>query len=81
MQNYQQENLTQQADIGNRLQRVELNKTRLTEQQTNVKELKSENEDIELEDVLINYASAELVYNSSLSAASKVVRQSLLDFL
>jgi flagellar hook-associated protein 3 FlgL len=81
MQNYQQENLTQQADVGNRLQRVELNKTRLTEQQTNVKELKSENEDIELEDVLINYASAELVYNSSLSAASKVVRQSLLDFL
>ncbi len=81
MQNYQQENLTQQADIGNRLQRVELNKTRLTEQQTNVKELKSENEDIELEEVLINYASAELVYNSSLSAASKVVRQSLLDFL
>ena len=43
--------------------------------------LKSQNEDIELEDVMINYYSAELVYNSSISAASKVVRQSLLDFL
>ena len=46
---------------------------RLTEQQTNFKELKSENEDIVLEDVLINYYSAELVYNASISAASKVV--------
>lgn len=81
MQNYQQENLTEQADIGNRLQRLDLNKNRLTEQKTNFKELQSKNEDIELEDVMINYYAAELVYNSSLSAASKVVRQSLLDFL
>lgn len=81
VQKYQKENLHEQADIGNRIQRVELNMERLTEQQTNFKELKSENEDIVLEDVLINYYSAELVYNASISAASKVVRQSLLDFL
>lgn len=81
VQKYQKENLHEQADIGNRLQRLQLNKERLTEQQENFKELKSQNEDIELEDVLINYYSAELVYNSSISAASKVVRQSLLDFL
>lgn len=81
MQNYDQENRKQQADIGNRLSRLELNESRLTEQQTNFKELKSKNEDVELEDAMINYYSAELVYNSSISAASKVVRQSLLDFL
>ena len=81
MQLYQKENTQQQADIGNRMQRLELNQSRLKEQQTNFKELKSQNEDIELEDVMINYYSAELVYNSSISAASKVVRQSLLDFL
>lgn len=81
MQNYQQENTTEQADVGNRLIRLNLNKNRLQEQKTNFTELKSENEDIELEDVMINYYSAELVYNSSLSSASKVVRQSLLDYL
>lgn len=69
------------ADIGNRMTRLELTKTRLESQETNFTELKSSNEDIDLEEVVINYSSAELVYNASLTAASKVVRQTLLDFI
>ena len=69
------------ADVGNRLTRLELTQGRLTEQFTNVTESKSANEDIDLEDVVVSYTSAQLVYNASLQAASKVVQQTLLDFL
>lgn len=81
MQNHQEDVDIAIADIGNRMTRLNLTKSRLESQKTNFKDLKSSNEDIELEDVVINYASAELVYNASLTAASKVVRQTLLDFI
>ena len=81
MKSYQQQNSVAKADVGNRESRLTLTKSRVTEQKTNFKSLKSNNEDIDLEEVVIGYSSAELVYNASLSAASKVVQQTLLDFL
>ena len=81
MQKYQQQTSLAKADVGNRTSRLELTKSRLTEQKTNFAELKSKNEDIDLEEVVVNYSSAQTVYNASLMAASKVVKQSLLDFL
>lgn len=81
MQDYQQQASLAKADVGNRRVRLSLAESRLTEQKTNFKELKSQNEDIDLEEVVIGYTSAQLVYNASLTAASKVVQQTLLDFL
>lgn len=81
MQDYQQQVSLAKADVGNRMVRLGLTKSRLTEQKTNFTDLKSQNEDIDLEEVVISYSAAELVYNASLTAASKVVQQSLLDFL
>ena len=81
MKSYQQKNSVAKADVGNRETRLTLTKSRVTEQKTNFKSLKSNNEDIDLEEVVIGYSSAELVYNASLSAASKVVQQTLLDFI
>lgn len=81
MQNHQETVDIGLADVGNRMSRLELTETRLKSQKTNFTDLKSSNEDVEIEDVAINYASAELVYNASLTAASKVVRQTLLDFI
>lgn len=81
MQNHQESIDIALADIGNRMVRLNLTKSRLQDQKTNFTDLKSANEDVELEEVVINYASAQLVYNASLTAASKVVRQTLLDFI
>lgn len=81
MQGHQQTVAIANSDIGNRMSRLELTKTRLESQQTNFTKLKSENEDIDLEEVVVNYSSVELVYNAALTAASKVVRQTLLDFI
>ena len=81
MKGYQEQISNAKADVGNRIQRLDLTKTRLTEQKTNFTSLKSQNEDIDLEEVVINYTSAQLVYNAALSAASKVIQQTLLDFI
>lgn len=81
MKGYQQQVSLAKADVGNRRTRLNLTQSRLTEQKTNFQELKSQNEDIDLEEVVIGYMSASLVYNASLTAASKVVQQTLLDFL
>lgn len=81
MQGYKQQISLANADVGNRVIRLELTQSRLSEQFTNVTESKSANEDIDLEEVVISYTSAELVYNASLQAASKIVQQTLLDFL
>ena len=81
MQGYQEQVSNAKADVGNRQIRLDLTKTRLTEQKTNFTDLKSQNEDIDLEEIVVTYTSAQLVYQAALSAASKVVRQTLLDFL
>lgn len=78
---YQQQISLAKADVGNRRTRLNLTKSRLTEQKTNFSNLKSQNEDIDLEEVVVGYSSAQLVYNASLSAAGKAVQQTLLDFL
>ncbi len=81
MQNHQETVDIAVSDVGNRMSRLDLTKSRLQTQKTNFTNLKSENEDIDLEDVVVNYTSAELVYNASLTAASRSVRQTLLDFI
>lgn len=69
------------ADLGGRYNRLQLTESRLSTQQVDFEDLLSQNEDADLVDIIIKYSSAETVYNSSLSAASKLVQTSLLDFL
>lgn len=69
------------ADLGGRYNRLQLTESRLSNQQVDFEDLLSQNEDADLVDIIIKYSSAETVYNSSLSAASKLVQTSLLDFL
>lgn len=69
------------ADIGSRDKRLALNKVRLTSQQENFEELKSQNEDADMAETIIKYSAAEVVYDASLLAAGKVVTKSLLDFI
>ena len=69
------------ADLGGRYKRLQLTESRLSDQQVDFEDLLSQNEDADLVDTIIKYSAAETVYNSSLSAASKLVQTSLLDFL
>lgn len=69
------------SDIGARLIRLTLNEERLTTQKLNVEDLKSKNEEIEEEEVAVEWAAAEAVYDASLATSAKIVQKSLLDFL
>lgn len=72
---------TAMSDLGGRYNRLLLTQSRLTDQKVDFEDLLSSNEDVDLVDTIIKYTSAETIYNSSLSAASKLVQSSLLDFL
>ena len=69
------------SDLGSRYFRLELTENRLSSQKTDFKELLSKNEDADMVDTIINFNAAYMIYNASLSASSKVVQNSLLDFI
>jgi flagellar hook-associated protein 3 FlgL len=69
------------ADLGSRYVRLELTENRLSSQKVDFEDLLSENEDVDMVDTVIKYSAAETIYNASLSAAAKVVQNTLLDFL
>lgn len=69
------------ADLGSRYVRLQLTESRLSDQQVDFTDLMSTNEDADMVDTYIKLSSAQVIYNASLSAASKVVKNTLLDFL
>ena len=69
------------ADLGSRYSRVELTENRLDTQKTDFTDLLSSNEDVDIAETYINLSMAQLIYNASLSAASKAVSNTLLDFI
>jgi len=69
------------SDLGSRYARVQLTESRLSTQQVDFEDLLSQNEDADIAETVVNYSSMEVIYNASLSAAAKVVQNTLLDFL
>lgn len=70
-----------QAKVGTTYSKLELIETRVTEQLSDFKELKSSNEDVETEEAAIEMYQAELVYESSLATTASVIQKTLLDYL
>ncbi|MFV0341933.1 MAG: flagellar hook-associated protein FlgL [Anaerocolumna sp.] len=69
------------ADLGSRYVRLELTESRLSSQQVEFEDLLSNNENADIAETYIKLSSAETIYTASLNAASKVVKNNLLDFL
>lgn len=69
------------ADLGSRYVRLELTEDRLSTQQVDFEDLLSANEDVDIVETFIKLSSKEAIYNASLSAASKVIKNTLLDFI
>ena len=80
-QGYMERINTQITDVGSRQNRLAIVETRMEEQQYNFEELKSKNEDKDIEDIMIEYQSAYMAYQASLNATSKLAQNSLLNFL
>ncbi|MDF2801691.1 MAG: flgL, partial [Anaerocolumna sp.] len=69
------------ADLGSKMTRLEYTATRLTDDKTNFTELLSQTEDVDLEEVYVEFNSQYAIYQSALQATSKVIMNTLADFL
>ncbi|SER83212.1 flagellar hook-associated protein 3 [Lachnobacterium bovis] len=69
------------TNLGSTQVRLSLIKTRVENQKTTVNELKVKNDYRDLSDVILDFYTANNAYQSSLTAAAQVGRQSLLDYL
>lgn len=66
---------------GTRSKKLELIENRMQSQKTTFETLKSENEDIDIAEVIINLTSAKLTYEAALMATGKVAQTSLLQYI
>lgn len=69
------------TDVGSKGSRLDLTKSRMSNQQLTFEKLKSTNEDKELSDIIIDYTAAYTAYQASMQAASKAIKQTLLDYI
>ncbi|REK69626.1 flagellar hook-associated protein FlgL [Paenibacillus paeoniae] len=73
--------LNVRAEIGARVNRVELIQNRLSDLGINLTDMKSRVEDADYEKLLIDTKINENIYQASLSVGAKVISKSLVDFL
>ncbi|MGU3471505.1 flagellar hook-associated protein FlgL [Paenibacillus sp. D51F] len=73
--------LKNRAELGARSNRVELMQNRLADLNSNLTELQSKTEDADYAELLMKSKIQENIYNASLSAGSKIITPSLVDFL
>ncbi|GGG84430.1 flagellar hook-associated protein FlgL [Paenibacillus radicis (ex Gao et al. 2016)] len=73
--------LNARAQIGAKVNRIELLQGRLSDFELSLTDLQSKVEDADLEHVLINSKTAQTIYEASLSVGAKVISRSLVDFL
>lgn len=69
------------ADHGSRDNRMQMTKAKLEDQKIDTEEAKSDNEDADLGEAYVNFSEADLLYQATLNATSKILGQSLLNFI
>ncbi|MGI5922254.1 MAG: flagellar hook-associated protein FlgL [Syntrophomonadaceae bacterium] len=69
------------STIGAKINRLELQKSRLESTQTEFTALLAQNEDADMAEVIINLKMQENVYRAALSAGAKIIQPSLVDFI
>ena len=69
------------AEIGAKMNRLELTQSKLEDQKISLKELLSFNEDVSLPEAYMKLAIEENVYRASLSVGGRIIQPSLMDFL
>lgn len=69
------------ADHGSRYNRMVMTRNKIDELEMDTNQAKSDNEDADLGEAYINFTESNLLYQATLNATSKVLGQSLLDFI
>ncbi len=69
------------AKVGCTVDQLELTEERMSNQQETIMELQSENDDLDISEIIINYTAAYNAYQSSLTAAGKLSGMTLLNYI
>ena len=73
--------LNARADVGARMNRVELMINRLDIQEINVTKQMSENEDTDYAETITKMTTQESIHQAALSVGAKIIQQTLVDFI
>ncbi|GEN87151.1 flagellar hook-associated protein FlgL [Oceanobacillus sojae] len=73
--------LDSRAEIGARMNRVELVENRLADQKIVTTKTLSDNEDVDFAEAITNLITQESLHRAALSAGSRIIQPSLVDFL
>lgn len=74
-------NTEERAQIGAKINRLDMTESKLEEEKIQSEELLSKNEDVDIAKTIMNLKMQESVYRASLSAGSRVIQPSLVEFL
>lgn len=69
------------TEIGGKMNRLELARSRVTNNITYLEEAKSLNDDVDTAEAITNWKTEEAVYNAALQMGASVIQQTLLDFI
>ena len=69
------------AEVGARMNRLELTANRLEDDNINFTKLMSKNEDVDIAEAIMNLMNEMNVYNASLATGAQVIQPTLVDFL
>ncbi|ARW00420.1 Flagellar hook-associated protein [Bacillus subtilis subsp. subtilis] len=72
---------TERSDLGARYNRLELVNTRLSAQEETATKVLSDNEDVELEEVITEFIAQQSVHRATLAVNAQIVQPTLIDFL
>jgi flagellar hook-associated protein 3 FlgL len=73
--------LSQRSAVGAKVNRFELIRARLNDEEINFTNLLSYNEDVDVAQVIMQLKEAENVYRASLAAGARIIMTTLIDFL
>ena len=73
--------INSRAELGARMNRLELVENRLKEQEVVATSIMSKNEDIDYAETITKFITQESLHRAALSAGSKIIQPSLIDFL
>lgn len=73
--------LSKLAEVGGRTNRLDLMENRYEQDTINFTEMKSDNDDIDVAEALINFNTAKTVYTYALQVGAQTMNTSLMDFL
>ncbi|XWN53206.1 flagellar hook-associated protein FlgL [Anoxybacillus flavithermus] len=73
--------LAERAELGARVNRLELVEQRLAEQQLIAKRMISDNEDADIEKIITELKSQETVHRAALAVGARIIQPTLVDFL